>query len=131
MQMVAIFTALGEQAEVIDARNNDKLATLLQTLDRSEPTQLKPPLAFVKGDFAGGLADLQTFNQSGALKEWLQPHQYDLVVVGGGSGGLAAAKVAATLRVSFIAWPSTRRSYRKRPRMAKRWLASTSSSQPR
>lgn len=33
----------------------------------------------------------------GALEEWLKPHDYDLVVLGGGSGGLAAAKV----RLSF------------------------------
>uniref|UniRef100_A0A0M3HJX6 Pyr_redox_2 domain-containing protein n=1 Tax=Ascaris lumbricoides TaxID=6252 RepID=A0A0M3HJX6_ASCLU len=46
-----------------------------------------------QGDCVGGLADLLKLEESGALNEWLKEHNYDLVVIGGGSGGLAAAKV--------------------------------------
>uniref|UniRef100_A0A0M3KCD4 thioredoxin-disulfide reductase (NADPH) n=1 Tax=Anisakis simplex TaxID=6269 RepID=A0A0M3KCD4_ANISI len=40
---------------------------------------------------------LAKLEKSGALDEWLKQHQYDLVVIGGGSGGLATAKEAARL----------------------------------
>uniref|UniRef100_A0A915BFN7 thioredoxin-disulfide reductase (NADPH) n=1 Tax=Parascaris univalens TaxID=6257 RepID=A0A915BFN7_PARUN len=55
------------------------------------------PLIFVKGDCVGGLADLLKLEESGALNEWLKEHSYDMIVIGGGSGGLAAAKEAARL----------------------------------
>ncbi|CDW52874.1 Pyr redox dim and Pyr redox and Pyr redox 2 domai n containing protein [Trichuris trichiura] len=53
------------------------------------------PLVFVKGDCVGCACDLEELNKRGLLKECLEDHKYDLVVVGGGSGGLAAAKEAA------------------------------------
>uniref|UniRef100_A0A1I8AC64 thioredoxin-disulfide reductase (NADPH) n=1 Tax=Steinernema glaseri TaxID=37863 RepID=A0A1I8AC64_9BILA len=55
------------------------------------------PLFFVKGDCVGGLEDFNAIKESGRLASWLEPHEYDLVVIGGGSGGLAAAKEAARL----------------------------------
>lgn len=57
----------------------------------------KLPLVFIKGDCVGGIKELRTLEESGALAEWLKDHQYDLIVIGGGSGGLAAAKEAARL----------------------------------
>jgi thioredoxin reductase (NADPH) len=48
---------------------------------------------FIKGDCIGGVDDLAQLERSGVLGEWLKDHQYDLIVIGGGSGGLAAAKV--------------------------------------
>ncbi|KRX60862.1 Thioredoxin reductase 1, cytoplasmic, partial [Trichinella sp. T9] len=53
------------------------------------------PLIFVNGDCVGGVEELARLVEKGILKEWLADHQYDLVVIGGGSGGLAAAKDAA------------------------------------
>ncbi|KHJ40636.1 thioredoxin and glutathione reductase [Trichuris suis] len=53
------------------------------------------PLVFVKGDCVGCACDLEELNKRGLLKECLEDHKYDLVVLGGGSGGLAAAKEAA------------------------------------
>ncbi|EYB88676.1 hypothetical protein Y032_0243g3494 [Ancylostoma ceylanicum] len=54
------------------------------------------PLVFVKGDAVGGVSELKKLADSRILCEWLKDHQYDLIVVGGGSGGLAAAKMAAS-----------------------------------
>ncbi|VDM94917.1 unnamed protein product [Thelazia callipaeda] len=55
------------------------------------------PLVFIKGDCCGSLKELHHHEAKGTLSEWLKEHQYDLAVIGGGSGGLAAAKEAARL----------------------------------
>ncbi|CAJ0587953.1 unnamed protein product, partial [Mesorhabditis spiculigera] len=55
------------------------------------------PLVYVKGDCVGGLEEVNKLVANGQLKSWFQEHQYDLIVIGGGSGGLAAAKEAARL----------------------------------
>lgn len=55
------------------------------------------PLIFIKGDCIGGYTQLCALDQRSILKGWLEDHTYDLIVIGGGSGGLAAAKEAASL----------------------------------
>uniref|UniRef100_A0A8R1DHW7 thioredoxin-disulfide reductase (NADPH) n=1 Tax=Caenorhabditis japonica TaxID=281687 RepID=A0A8R1DHW7_CAEJA len=54
------------------------------------------PQIYIKGNAIGGLNELKSLKIE-YLREWLRPHQYDLIVIGGGSGGLAAAKEAARL----------------------------------
>ncbi|VDN59337.1 unnamed protein product [Dracunculus medinensis] len=60
------------------------------------------PLIFIKGDCVGGLAELLALDQKGVLDSWLAKHDYDLAVIGGGSGGLAAAKEAARLNKKVV-----------------------------
>lgn len=55
------------------------------------------PLVFIKGDCVGGLQELKELDQRGVVEEWFKEHTYDLIVIGGGSGGLAASKEAARL----------------------------------
>lgn len=47
------------------------------------------------GKFIGGYDDVVASIESGELIKLLKPHpyDYDLIVIGGGSGGLAASKV--------------------------------------
>ncbi|CEF62126.1 Thioredoxin reductase 1, cytoplasmic [Strongyloides ratti] len=52
-------------------------------------------LVFVKGNCIGTDSDLEKFHDSGLLLKALQPKDYDIIVIGGGSGGLAASKEAA------------------------------------
>lgn len=53
---------------------------------------------FVNRNYVGGCDDTYAAQESGRLGELLKAAQYDydLVVIGGGSGGLAASKVSAS-----------------------------------
>ncbi|PIO54259.1 hypothetical protein TELCIR_24382, partial [Teladorsagia circumcincta] len=79
------------QVEVARVRVNDKIKDRLQLITLRNQW----PLVFIKGDAIGGLDELKKLADSKILAEWLKDHKYDLIVVGGGSGGLAAAKMAA------------------------------------
>jgi thioredoxin reductase (NADPH) len=60
-------------------------------------TNLKSvPQVFVKGNFVGSYEDTHAAFEEGKLRDLLVKHSYDydLIVVGGGSGGLAASKKA-------------------------------------
>nr|AYV89007.1 Thioredoxin reductase [Tetranychus truncatus] len=64
------------------------------------------PLVFAMGKPIGGYEDVVKSFESGDLGRLLKPHpyDYDLIVIGGGSGGLAASKEAARLgqKVSLL-----------------------------
>lgn len=57
------------------------------------------PQVFVNGKFIGGCDDTIAANEDGTLLKLLKPHdfEYDLIVIGGGSGGLSASKVGLNL----------------------------------
>ncbi|VDM59916.1 unnamed protein product, partial [Angiostrongylus costaricensis] len=80
-----------ENVEVVQIRVNDSGKDRLQFITLRNEW----PLVFIKGDAVGGLDELKKLSETGVLSEWLKDHQYDLIVIGGGSGGLAAAKMAA------------------------------------
>ncbi|KAH7691281.1 thioredoxin reductase 3-like protein, partial [Aphelenchoides avenae] len=94
-QISNILERAGRAAEVEPVYLNIDQQTghlMLETLQRHGL-----PLIFINGDCIGGLTELIQLDHSGWLEEALKPHDYDLIVVGGGSGGLAAAKEAARL----------------------------------
>lgn len=57
------------------------------------------PQIFSRGVLLGGFDDIDALNKAGKLYPQVRgsEFEYDLVVIGGGSGGLAAAKQAAVL----------------------------------
>lgn len=57
------------------------------------------PQVFIDGKHIGGCDDVLNMDKAGKLSELLKPvsYDYDLIVIGGGSGGLAASKEAASL----------------------------------
>uniref|UniRef100_A0A0N5BG36 thioredoxin-disulfide reductase (NADPH) n=1 Tax=Strongyloides papillosus TaxID=174720 RepID=A0A0N5BG36_STREA len=54
-------------------------------------------LVFVKGNCIGNPSDFEKYDESGLFAKALEPKEFDLIVIGGGSGGLAASKQAAEL----------------------------------
>ncbi|CAG9532632.1 unnamed protein product [Cercopithifilaria johnstoni] len=87
-KIVNLFSKYGETVSTVHV-SNDAVKNILEIV--RWPSM---PLIFVKGDCCGGLKELHQLEENGALNEWLKEHQYDLAVIGGGSGGLAAAKEA-------------------------------------
>ncbi|KAM3725947.1 Thioredoxin reductase [Dirofilaria immitis] len=90
-KVVKLFSKYGETVNTIRV-SHDAAKHMLEIVGWSSM-----PLVFVKGNCCGGFKELYQLEENGSLSEWLKQHQYDLAVVGGGSGGLAAAKEAVRL----------------------------------
>ena len=65
------------------------------------------PQVFVAGEHLGGCDDTMAKHQEGGLMKLIRGHsfQYDLIVIGGGSGGLAASKVSTLLTFRTLPKP--------------------------
>uniref|UniRef100_A0A1I7W0T0 thioredoxin-disulfide reductase (NADPH) n=1 Tax=Loa loa TaxID=7209 RepID=A0A1I7W0T0_LOALO len=90
-KVVNLFSKYGETVNTVRV-SNDAVKSVLEIV--GWPSM---PLIFVKGNCCGSFKELYQLEENGSLNEWLKEHQYDLAVVGGGSGGLAAAKEAVRL----------------------------------
>ena len=89
---------MNEKFEVLELDKVEKGPEIQSSL--AEKTGRKTvPQVFVNGSFIGGCDDTLAANESGSLREMLKTHgyDYDLIVIGGGSGGLAASKQASML----------------------------------
>ena len=74
--------------------NGQELQDTLQNMTG----QRTVPNVFIKGKHLGGCDDTMKANAEGRLAGLINPgatnsYEYDLIVIGGGSGGLAASKV--------------------------------------
>ena len=85
-------------------------AALLQDALKQRTGMSTVPNVFVSGQHIGGCDDTFKFHDQNKLLPLLgvgdgvqesHPYQYDLVVIGGGSGGLAASKVPLSHFVSY------------------------------
>lgn len=92
----ALFDELGEKYFAVELDQIGE-GDAIQQLLAERTGQRTVPSVFVKGIHLGGCDNTIKANQEGRLAALLhQPkHEYDLIVIGGGSGGLAASKEAA------------------------------------
>ncbi|KAM6161526.1 thioredoxin reductase 3 isoform 1-T1 [Erethizon dorsatum] len=94
-----LFSSLGVDYNILELDQVDDGASIQEIL--LEMTKQKTvPSIFVNKVHVGGCDRVFQAHQSGLLQKLLQEHSaydYDLIVIGGGSGGLSCAKEAASL----------------------------------
>ncbi|KAF4527392.1 hypothetical protein B566_EDAN016097 [Ephemera danica] len=95
----ALFKEINQTFESLELDTLGEWGTELQEALVTKTKQRTVPNVFVKQRHIGGCDATLAYQQSGQLKELLEGpvYDYDLAVIGGGSGGLAAAKEAARL----------------------------------
>ncbi|XP_060064624.1 thioredoxin reductase 1, cytoplasmic-like [Ylistrum balloti] len=94
-----LFKSLNQEYGVTEL---DKIANgaEIQNILLEETGQRTVPNVFINGNHLGGCDDTLKAHKNGSLQAMLQEatnYDYDLIVIGGGSGGLAASKEAASL----------------------------------
>lgn len=100
-----LFTSLNQQYTAIELDKMDE-GTAIRDYLFEKTGQKTFPNVYVNGTHLGGCDNTLTAHSEGRLEKLLnkseetesdETYDYDFVVIGGGSGGLAASKMAATL----------------------------------
>lgn len=95
LQVKGLFNELGvayHAVELDQCENGPEIRDLL----KSKVGKTSVPQVFINRNHVGGCDDTYQAQETGKLNELLKAahYDYDLVVIGGGSGGLAASKVS-------------------------------------
>lgn len=99
IQTKELLDGFGEPYVAIDLDGEEYGSALQEALSQKTGVSGVPQL-FIDGDFVGAGEDIAVAHRKGKLGQLLSGaccYDYDLVVIGGGSGGLAASKEAARL----------------------------------
>ena len=93
--MKTLFESLNVKTVVIELDVVDNGSELRQALS-ARVGRTSVPQVFINGQHIGGCDDTHKAKDDGVLAQLLKEHDYDydLIVIGGGSGGLAASKEA-------------------------------------
>ena len=80
--------------------------TAIQNALENQTGQKTVPNVFAKGKHIGGADDVAALLKEGKLWPLIRDdrYDYDLVVIGGGSGGLACSKVIFVLLIKGTSW---------------------------
>ena len=91
-----LFADINEPVTVIEV-DQDPNGAEIHKESAAKVGRTSVPQVFVKGIHVGGCDDTLAAFESGKLRDLLVDHEYeyDLIVIGGGSGGLASSKEAA------------------------------------
>ena len=85
--------------------NTDNGTTIHEKL-KEMTGQRTVPNVFIRGNHIGGADDTMKLHEEGKLMNLITPpsenYTYDLIVIGGGSGGLACSKVLLHTVNSFL-----------------------------
>ncbi|GIY15390.1 thioredoxin reductase 3 [Caerostris darwini] len=96
----ALFSSIGIQFTVLELDTLEN-GPEMQKAMAAKVGRSTVPQVFIRGQHVGGCDDTFTAHCNGKLQEMLfskeENYDYDLIVIGGGSGGLAASKEAAKL----------------------------------
>lgn len=90
-----LFADINEPIHVVEVNEDPNGHDIHQEV-KAKVGRTSVPQVFVKGTHVGGCDDTLAAFESGQLRDLLVEHDYDydLIVIGGGSGGLAASKEA-------------------------------------
>lgn len=94
IQVKELFESMNEPFTAVELDLKEDGTELQEALSLKTGKKTVPQV-FVNGKFIGGCDDTFAAKEDGTLAKLLKPHEfeYDLIVIGGGSGGLAASKV--------------------------------------
>lgn len=100
IQVKNLFTSINVDFKALELDKEGNGHALQQTLEQMTG-QRTVPSVFINGKHLGGCDDTMRAHRENKLLPMINPptdkYDYDLIVIGGGSGGLAASKAAAEL----------------------------------
>lgn len=100
-EIKALFNSLGVEVQVLELDQDEQGADIQNALEQKTGQRTVPNI-FINGEHIGGASDTKKLQAEDQLLAKIRAkkghnYDYDIIVIGGGSGGLSASKEAAKL----------------------------------